>query len=189
MFPVTRLPDLHRHFLTLLPRNYWLLRNVVDRHLEPMGLSSAQWRPLLVLNDAPEPMTQVQLARVLGLEAPTVVRLLDRLVEKGWAQRHNCPQDRRAYRLELTDSGRALCAKIEPVLADLRHQVLGDFTAAELTRAIQLMEQMHARLSTLDATEHSGKIKERTVQLPSETRSPSNRMRGARPARRTRTSR
>lgn len=186
---MTRLPDLHRHFLTLLPRNYWLLRNVVDRHLEPMGLSSAQWRPLLVLNDAPEPMTQVQLARALGLEAPTVVRLLDRLVEGGWAQRHNCPQDRRAYRLALTASGRALCEKIEPVLADLRQQVLGEFTAAELTRAVQLMDQLHQRLSALDAGEHSGKSKAHAVQLPTEPGGPSNRMRRARPARRTRTSR
>jgi DNA-binding MarR family transcriptional regulator len=100
--------DLQRRFLSLLPRNYWRLRSVIESHMEPMGLSSAQWRPLLLLNDASGPMTQVQIARALGLESPTVVRLLDRLVEKGWVQRRNCPGDRRAYHVELTEAAGTL---------------------------------------------------------------------------------
>jgi MarR family transcriptional regulator, transcriptional regulator for hemolysin len=183
------LADLHRQFLTLLPRNYWLLRSVVDRRLEPMGLSSAQWRPLLVLNDAPEPLTQVQLARTLGLEAPTVVRLLDRLVDKGWAQRRNCPHDRRAYRVELTATGKALCAKFEPLLAEMRRDVLGGLSAAELTQAVALMERLNERLTGLDAGEHSVAGKDSGVELRTESSGPSNRMRAVTQARRTRTSR
>jgi MarR family transcriptional regulator for hemolysin len=140
----------HRHFLTLLPRNYWLLRNLVDQRLEPMGLSSAQWRPLLVLNGADGPMTQVQLARVLGLESPTVVRLLDRLGEKGWITRRSCPGDRRAYHLELTAPARALCDQIERVLTTLRREVLMDVSPAELAQASAVMERIQARLTSLD---------------------------------------
>lgn len=156
---VSTLPDLHRQLLALLPRNYWLLRNVVDAHLEPMGLSSAQWRPLLLLGDAPEPLTQAQLARALGLEAPTVVRLLDRLVEKNWVRRRHCPQDRRAYRIELTAEGRALCARIEPELAAMRREVLGEFSVTELRQVTRLMERLHARLGALDAGARSGDSK------------------------------
>lgn len=143
-------PDSQRRLLSLLPRNYWRLRNVIDTHLEPMGLSSGQWRPLLLLNDAPGPMTQVQLARALGLESPTVVRLLDRLTEKGWILRRNCPGDRRAYHVELTDVARRLCADIEKVLTRLRATVLADFSKAELELAVSLMERMQARLESMD---------------------------------------
>ncbi|MGH8516071.1 MAG: MarR family winged helix-turn-helix transcriptional regulator [Panacagrimonas sp.] len=143
-------PHSQRRLLSLLPRNYWRLRNVIDAHLEPMGLSSGQWRPLLLLNDAQGPMTQVQLARALGLESPTVVRLLDRLTDKGWILRRNCPGDRRAYHVELTDSARHLCADIEKVLTRLRAAVLADFSKAELEQAVDLMERMQARLESLD---------------------------------------
>lgn len=187
--PVTSLPELHRQFLTLLPRNYWLLRSVVDQHLEPMGLSSSQWRPLLLLNDASEPLTQVQLARALGLEAPTVVRLLDRLVEKGWVTRRNCPHDRRAYRVELTPSARALCARIESVLTELRREALGGVSAAELGQAVRVMERLNARLGALDAAASSGTGKESAVDLASGSRAPSLRMRAAVRPRRDRTSR
>jgi MarR family transcriptional regulator for hemolysin len=136
--------------LSLLPRNYWRLRNVIDAHLEPMGLSSGQWRPLLLLNDAQGPMTQVQIARALGLESPTVVRLIDRLTEKGWILRRNCPGDRRAYHVELTESARRLCADIEKILMRLRATVLADFTKAELEQAVSFMERIQTRLESLD---------------------------------------
>lgn len=142
--------DSQRRLLLLLPRNYWRLRNVIDAHLEPMGLSSGQWRPLLLLNDAPGPMTQVQIARALGLESPTVVRLLDRLTEKGWILRRSCPGDRRAYHVELTASARSLCADIEKILARLRATVLTDFSKAELEQAVTFMERIQARLDALD---------------------------------------
>lgn len=132
-----------------MPRNYWRLRNVIDAHLEPLGLSSGQWRPLLLLNEASGPMTQVQIARALGLESPTVVRLIDRLTEKGWILRRSCPGDRRAYHVELTDAARRVCADIEKILMRLRAAVLADFTKAELELAVSFMERMHARLEAL----------------------------------------
>lgn len=144
------LQQAHRHFLALLPRNYWLLRNLVDQHLAPMGLSSAQWRPLLVLDAAEGPMTQVQLARTLGLESPTVVRLLDRLAEKGWITRCPCPGDRRAYHVALTAPARALCAEIERVLTDLRRRVLVDVSAEQLAQASAVMQLVQERLTSLD---------------------------------------
>ena len=143
-------PESQRRLLSLLPRNYWRLRNVIDAHLEPLGLSSGQWRPLLLLNDAPGPMTQVQIARALGLESPTVVRLIDRLTEKGWILRRNCPGDRRAYHVELTDAARRLCADIEKILMRLRAAVLADLSKAELEQAVTFMERIHARLELLD---------------------------------------
>jgi MarR family transcriptional regulator, transcriptional regulator for hemolysin len=143
-------PESQRRLLSLLPRNYWRLRNVIDAHLEPLGLSSGQWRPLLLLNDAPGPMTQVQIARALGLESPTVVRLLDRLTEKGWILRRNCPGDRRAYHVELTDSARRLCTDIEKILMRLRATVLADFSRVDLEQAVAFMERIQARLEALD---------------------------------------
>ena len=175
----------YRHFLGLLPKNYWLLRNVVDARLEPMGLSSSQWRPLLLLNDAQEPMTQVQIARALGLESPTVVRLLDRLMEKGWVHRRNCPGDRRAYHVELTPSARALCADIERVLTELRQAILAEIPPADLAHATRVMERVNQRMSELSDPERSGASKAKQKSLPAGANSPSLRMRSDRRTRRS----
>lgn len=160
-------PELQRRLLSLLPRNYWLLRNVIDARMEPMGLSSAQWRPLLLLHGAVGPMTQVQIARALGLESPTVVRLLDRLVEKGWVHRRNCPGDRRAYHVELTVAAHALCADIEQVLTELRASVLADISRADLMQAVDMMERVQDRLGALDDAGHSVQGKADAVSLSS----------------------
>jgi MarR family transcriptional regulator, transcriptional regulator for hemolysin len=177
----------YRRFLSLLPRNYWLLRSVIDGHLEPLGLSNAQWRPLLLLWEAREPMTQVQIARALGMESPTLVRLLDRLGDKGWVARHHCPGDRRAYHVALTPAARALCVRIDRVLTRLRAEILRDFTQAELTRTLEVLERLHLRLEGLDGALHSGqgKAADASVSDPG-TPKASNRMRGARSGRRSR---
>lgn len=173
--------DPYRRLLSLLPRNYWLLRAVVDGHLEPMGLSNAQWRPLLLLWEAPRPMTQVQIARALGMESPSLVRLLDRLAGKGWIARRNCPGDRRAYHVELTPSARALCTRIDRTLARLRAAILQDFAQPDLEQAIAIMERLYARLEVLEALGHSGQGKEGKASLRvAEGAQASNNMRATR---------
>lgn len=177
--------DPHRRLLTLLPRNYWLLRAVIDKSLSPLGLSSAQWRPLLLLYESAEPMTQVQIARSLGMESPTLVRLLDRLTDKGWIARRNCPGDRRAYHVELTPSARNLCARIEHTVSRMRGLILQDLSADEIAQTIAVMERLHTRLEGLEAQVHSVEGKQSAMNLAdTDPIGPSNRIRGARSRRR-----
>lgn len=138
-------------FAHLMREIYWSMRATIDARLEPMGLSHALWRPLLVLHAADGPMTQTQLARALGVEAPTVVRQLDRLAALGWVARRNCPGDRRAYHVELTDQADALCADIETVVAGIRRQGLAGVKSADLAIAIKVMDQVRDRFAEMEA--------------------------------------
>ena len=102
-------------------------------------------------------MTQVELARKLSLESPTVVRLLDRLGEHGWIERRPCPKDRRAYHVELTPRARRLCVDIDRVVTEVRRQGLSGIPAQDLAMAISVLERARdgfARLAeTLKAQE------------------------------------
>lgn len=140
-------PD--QRFVQLVRETYWLMRSAIDTRLEPMGLSQALWRPLLILHANPGPMTQTQLARALGVEAPTVVRQLDRLAALGWIARRNCPGDRRAYHVALTDQAQALCADIEVVVAGIRQQGLSGVKPADLATAIRVMERVRGQFEQL----------------------------------------
>lgn len=127
------------------------MRSTIDARLEPMGLSHALWRPLLALHAADGPMTQAQLARELAVESPTLVRLLDRLTEKGWIIRRSCPGDRRAYHVELTPHALSLCADIEREVAAIRREAVGPIRHSELAAAISVLERVRERLALIEA--------------------------------------
>ena len=49
--------------------------------------------------------TQLDLARSLGIEGPTMTRHLDNLEQSGLVSRQRSESDRRAFRVELTEAG------------------------------------------------------------------------------------
>ena len=60
------------------------------------ALRGEQWR------------TQLELARSLGIEGPTLTRHLDGMERGGLVERRRDPNDRRAVQVEITDAGIAL---------------------------------------------------------------------------------
>ncbi|MDP9142807.1 MAG: MarR family transcriptional regulator [Pseudomonadota bacterium] len=119
-----------------------LWREIVDRRLEPLGLSAARWQPLVLLYRANEPMTQTVLAAALGIEAPSLVRLLDRLSRDGWVERKHCPDDRRAYHIVLTAKAHGACAEIEDVLATTRHEILSVLKKPEMSACVYALQRV-----------------------------------------------
>jgi MarR family transcriptional regulator for hemolysin len=122
-------------------------RACVDRRLEPMGLSQAQWRPLLMLHKMGEPLTQTELARLLDIEAPSLVRLLDRLSDNGWIERRNAPGDRRVRQVFLTPKAQQLIEQIVPVVHSVREQVFVGVSAAEIAGCLAMLERIRDNIS------------------------------------------
>jgi MarR family transcriptional regulator for hemolysin len=56
--------------------------------------------------------TQLDLARSLGIEGPTLTRHLENLERNGFVRRERSETDRRAVRVELTDAGQAAHARM-----------------------------------------------------------------------------
>src|SRR5688500_17969162 len=59
-----------------------------------------------------EAMPQHELGRLLGLEKSTVSRLAAALERRGWIAREREASNRRVYRLQLTDDGRAVADRL-----------------------------------------------------------------------------
>ena len=78
-----------------------------------------------------EAMSQHELAALLGLEKSTVSRLVAGLVERGWVTRRRNPDNRRLYRLALTEEGRAVAGGIGEKLRAQHEQLLGELTPDE----------------------------------------------------------
>src|SRR5258708_29346283 len=71
------------------------LRQAVDGELHAFGLTEATWRPLAYLGRLGEGIRQKELAQALGIEGPSLVRLLDGLERRGLIERRENEGHRR----------------------------------------------------------------------------------------------
>ncbi|WP_372166675.1 MarR family winged helix-turn-helix transcriptional regulator [Xanthomonas axonopodis] len=128
-------------------------QRLADQAFAEFDLSSACTGPLLMIGRSGGGIGQVALAQQLGMEGPSLVRLLDKLAAQGLLRREADSSDRRANQLWLTDAGQALVGQIEIRLDALRAQVLGALSDADVQVVLTLWEQIaqaHARLSQAD---------------------------------------
>lgn len=123
--------------LTLLARSW---RAELDRRLVHLGLSQARWLVLLYLARMPEPPTQRELAQTVGVEGPTLARLLDSLEAQGFVRRLVVPEDRRAKKIILTDEVQPLIQQIETISAQMHRDLFSGIDEADL-QACQRVHQ------------------------------------------------
>jgi MarR family transcriptional regulator for hemolysin len=124
-------------------------RQVVDTELESYGLSHATWRPLLKLARAAEPLRQHELAGLLQIGHPELVRLIDSLERKRLVVRQEAEGDRRAKRIQLTPGGRRLAAQVESIIDALERRILHGISTAERARCRDVFARIEQRLDEL----------------------------------------
>jgi MarR family transcriptional regulator for hemolysin len=120
----------------------------VDEALTGLGLSDALALPVVLLGRRPEGVRQNMLADELGVEGPSLVRLLDKLVKDGLVERWEDPSDRRAKTVHLTPAGRAHSERASKALDAFRADLLEGVPTADLEACLRVFELMEARLGT-----------------------------------------
>lgn len=139
-----------------------LLRRGMDRRLQSLGLTQAQWRAIVHLSRN-EGMTQAMLADSLEIQPITLTRLIDRMESAGWVERRTHPLDRRAVQLYLT-------AQSQPILDEMHARAadtLSDATRGVSPRAqrqliatlVQIKQNLVAAESAAVATDQAGMIR------------------------------
>jgi DNA-binding MarR family transcriptional regulator len=86
------------------------------------------------------------LADVLELQPISLVRLLDRLVERGLLERRPDPRDRRANRLFLTPGGRQLVDDLDSLRDSIATDVLQDVPAAAIETSLETLHDIKERI-------------------------------------------
>jgi MarR family transcriptional regulator for hemolysin len=121
-----------------------LWRGQIDRHLRPLGLSFMQWQTLTQLARADEDLVQKDLAAAVGMEGPTMVGVLDRLVERDLVERRVAAHDRRANTVHLTDAGTKMLGLAEVELHKLRDVLLADLNGQDMEICIRVLGHVSA---------------------------------------------
>ncbi|KAF1067036.1 MAG: Transcriptional regulator SlyA [Pseudomonas citronellolis] len=134
------------YFGTQLAQASRAWRAELDRRLSHLGLSQARWLVLLHLARNTSTPTQRELAQSVGVEGPTLARLLDGLEAQGLVRRHAVVEDRRAKRITLTPRADILIADIESIAANVRNDVLAGIDEAEVAQCQKLLTRILANL-------------------------------------------
>jgi DNA-binding MarR family transcriptional regulator len=127
----------------------------IDKRLEHLGLTQAQWAPLFLIRQG-RASTLAELSRDLQVDAGALTRTLDRLEAKGLCKRERSTEDRRVIHLVLTPEGEAATAPVPGVLCEVANSLLTGFTQEEWQTLMGLLRRIHVNAEALrDASERN----------------------------------
>src|SRR5690606_6784361 len=124
-------------------------RALIDHRLKPLELTQTHWVTLHNIHQLPPEQSQIQLAKAIGIEQPSLVRTLDQLEEKGLISRHTCASDRRAKRIKLTEKAEQIIEKMEDVIRRTRAEILSGIRPDELDMLINLVSRLEQNIVSL----------------------------------------
>ena len=117
-------------------------RKLLDERLKDLGVTQARWTTMVYLQQGGEGLTQRELARLMAIENPTLVRLLDSLEQQGLIERRPCPNDRRARRLHLTKDGTEFMNVLTERAARLREEMLDGISDRDIEGAVKVFHRI-----------------------------------------------
>jgi MarR family transcriptional regulator, transcriptional regulator for hemolysin len=109
--------------------------------LAAAGGSVPVWLILSSLKST-ERRTQLDLARAVGIEGPTLTRHLDGLEDSGVVRRVRDGTDRRAVRVELTDEGERLFQTLRQAVIAFNRALTAGVTETELERVRKTLTRL-----------------------------------------------
>lgn len=130
---------------------YWVvttaqaLRKALKVELGKQGITLRQWEVLAWLALQGE-MSQAEIAECLGIEAQTLVGILDRMERDGWLDRHPCPDDRRKKRIRATEKSEAVWARMVDCAHEIRARATQGLSPDELTQFKSMCDRIRANL-------------------------------------------
>ena len=138
--------DRHTEFGLLLARLSRRLRQAVDAEMRLIGLTEATWRPLIYLRALGDGVRQKELATAMSIEGPSLVRLLDSLERRGFIERREDENDRRARGIYLTRTGRDLAVRAARIGNSLQTRLMAAVPAADLDVCERVLETLEREL-------------------------------------------
>ena len=115
----------------------------LDARLREHGASLWNWVLLREAANA-DGASQRQLAALMRIEPPTLVRHLDKLAEEGLVERRPDPADRRVVRVVVTDAGRARLTELHKVVHEVDDELRGILTKRDVEVLGRTLPRIHA---------------------------------------------
>ncbi|MFZ6772493.1 MarR family winged helix-turn-helix transcriptional regulator [Undibacterium sp. SXout7W] len=134
----------------LIARARTMLSRAVDESLRDLDITHAQ-SSVFVMLAMKRCTTAADLSRELLIDSAAMKRTLDKLEKKRLIQRVVNEKDKRLYRLELTEAGKELSAKLPPVYREVLNIGFTGFTEEEIGFLKSLLRKLLANRPLLES--------------------------------------
>lgn len=122
-----------------------MMRRDFDRRARAQGLSRARWQVLWHLAKH-EGIHQAALAELLDVAPISLTRQVDNLEQEGLVERRADPNDRRRFRLYLTDRAQPALDKLRALASQTRQRALHNLGADEIAALQGTLDIMRRNL-------------------------------------------
>jgi MarR family transcriptional regulator, transcriptional regulator for hemolysin len=133
---------------------YRALRMALDAKLVRYGITFRQWQVLAGLALEGE-ISQVKLAELIGVEGPTLVRILDRMEHKGWIKRNVSSRDRRQKLITPTKKVEGVWRKMTECAHGVRNNAVKGISTKDVANLRRLLEKIRENLDEKSVNEKS----------------------------------
>ncbi|MGB8956906.1 MAG: MarR family transcriptional regulator [Tumebacillaceae bacterium] len=126
----------------LVAQAYRKIVHLLFQRLKEYDITPEQWSVLYKIAQM-EGINQKEIALRTAKDQPTITRILDALIKKGWIDKQMSQTDRRAYLVYVTDAGRAVVERTKPI----EQGVIHDVTAGIEPEQLELLRMTLIRIS------------------------------------------
>jgi len=125
----------------LIRRLQQISLRVFSEATAPFDLSTVQFGALQVIGDRPG-IDQASLGQASDTDRTTVIRVVDRLQQRGLIRREPCPHDRRLNRLYVTSAGTQLIAGMAPLADSSQVRLLDPLSPDEREAFMRMLTKL-----------------------------------------------
>lgn len=121
-----------------------LLLEAGDRLTQPVGLSSARWQVLGVVEHGPSPVANI--ARIMGLTRQAVQQTADALERDGFIEYVENPHHRRAQLVSMTPKGHTALDYVQKRHAEWASRMGREHAQGDLKTALEVLQRLRENL-------------------------------------------
>ncbi len=112
-----------------------------------IDLTVDQWSVIKTLYEHQD-LTHKDLSEKCGKDQPTMTRIVDLLLRKGYVQRIVHPNDRRSLHIQLTEAGQKQAKSLAPLVKDFRMKAWENLTEEDFENFTRILNTIYNNLET-----------------------------------------
>lgn len=128
----------------MLAGRRWRAR--LNERLKVIGQTDARCAALAEIAGSEGGVVQRELSQRLGVEEPTIVRLVDALEAQNWVERRTHDGDRRAKVVQIKPAATPVIAQAQEIVADLQDELFADLNEADIEACLRVLGHLSERL-------------------------------------------
>ena len=136
----------HRSIGHCISAIYRHLQIHINQEFSAFGFGSGQY---LYFNHIAhhEGITQKELSALIAIDKATTAKAVHKLIKQGYVCSEQDPEDRRSYKLYLTESGRKIMPEVRRIMFQTREILNEGLSDAEMESALKALHKMFSNIT------------------------------------------